>query len=88
MADYTVTLSDEEEKALDYYIANIWMSVSGSKVPPDKKTLVEVFVHNSISPYIKSMIASETASLDEVWTKLSVEDKATIEAIVAKTKGG
>jgi len=35
---------------------------------------------------VKKMIDSQTVSLDEVWTKLSVEDKTAIDAIIEKTK--
>jgi len=33
------------------------------------------------------MIDDQTVALDQVWTKLTVEDRAAIDAIIAKTKG-
>jgi len=86
MADYTVTLSDDEEKALDWYIANVVTPISDPKDLPDKKTLVDGAVHGFVQPKVKMMIDDQTVALDQVWTKLSVEDKATIDAIIEKTK--
>jgi len=49
MADYTVTLSDDEEKALDWYITNVVTPISDPKDLPDKKTLVDETVHGLCS---------------------------------------
>ena len=71
MADYTVTLSDDEEKALDWYIANVVTPISDPKDLPDKKTLVDGAVHGFVEPKVKMMIDDQTVALDQVWTKLT-----------------